>query len=150
MDRGRLLARLFLHAPPRSCCATSPHEATEKFLLVADNSKIPYWQTAMQGINRAANEMKVKSELQGSESHDPQAERDAFKRAVAEKPPGILVSATNAAILTPEINAAVDQNIPVITIDSDAPESKRLFFVGTDNYTTGLMGGKMTAKLLNG
>jgi ribose transport system substrate-binding protein len=104
----------------------------------------------MQGMNRAANEMKVKSELQGSDNHDPQAERDAFKRAIAEKPTGILVSATNAAILTPEINAAVDQNIPVITIDSDAPESKRLFFVGTNNYTTGLMGGRMTAKLLNG
>ncbi len=66
------------------------------------------------------------------------------------KPSGILVSAADASILTPDINAALDQNIPVITIDSDAPDSKRLFFVGTDNYSAGVIGGKMTAKLLNG
>jgi ribose transport system substrate-binding protein len=42
------------------------------------------------------------------------------------------------------------QNIPVITIDSDAPDSKRLFFVGTDNYNAGVTGGKLTTKLLNG
>ena len=78
------------------------------------------------------------------------AEHDAFKHAVALKPSGILVSAADASILTPDINAALDQNIPVITIDSDAPDSKRLFFVGTDNYSAGSIGGKMTAKLLNG
>ena len=131
-------------------CAGAAHEPAEKYILVADNSKIPYWQAAVQGLHRAAGEMKVKSELQGPENHDPQGERDAFRRAVAEKPTGILVSPTDATLLGPEINAAIDQNIPVITIDSDAPESKRLFFVGTDNYNTGVMGGKMAAKLLNG
>jgi ribose transport system substrate-binding protein len=146
---------LLLAAVPASIllltgCAGSEHEATEKYILVADNTKIPYWQTAVQGLHRAAAEMKVKSELQGSDNHDPQGERDAFRRALAEKPTGILVSATSAALLSPEIDAAIDQNIPVITIDSDAPESKRLFFVGTDNYNTGVLGGKMAAKLLNG
>jgi ribose transport system substrate-binding protein len=130
-------------------CAGSPHAPAEKFILVADNTKIPYWQAAVQGLRRATSEMKVNSELQGSETHDAQGEREAFRRAVAQKPSGILVSATDPALLTPEINAAVDANIPVITIDSDAPESKRLFFVGTDNYSTGVRGGKMTAKLLN-
>jgi ribose transport system substrate-binding protein len=131
-------------------CAGSAHAPDEKYILVADNTKIAYWQTAAMGLARAAAEMKVKSEVQGPDGHDPQGEHDAFKRAVAMKPSGILVSATDASILTPDINAALDQNIPVITIDSDAPESKRLFFVGTDNYNAGLIGGRMTAKLLNG
>src|SRR6476646_8801566 len=94
--------------------ASSPHEPAEKYILVVDNSKIPYWQTAVQGLHHAAAEMKVKSELQGSDNHDPKGEREAFRRALAEKPTGILVSATDAAILTPEINAAINQNIPVI------------------------------------
>ena len=131
-------------------CSASPHEPAEKYILVADNTKIPYWQLASQGLARAAAEMKVHQDVQGPDGHDPQGEHDAFKRAVAMKPSGILVSATDASILTPDINAALDQNIPVITIDSDAPESKRLFFVGTDNYNAGLIGGHMTAKLLNG
>jgi ribose transport system substrate-binding protein len=131
-------------------CASSAHAPDEKYILVADNSKIAYWQSASQGLAQAASEMKIKSEVQGPDGHDPQGEHDAFKRAVAMKPSGILVSATDASILTPDINAALDQNIPVITIDSDAPESKRLFFVGTDNYAAGLIGGRLAAKLLNG
>jgi ribose transport system substrate-binding protein len=133
-----------------SGCAGSPHEPAEKYILVIDNTKIAYWQLAVQGLHHAAAEMKVKSEVQGPDGHDPQGEHEAFRRAVAEKPSGILVSATDASILSPDINAALDQNIPVITLDSDAPDSKRLFFVGTDNYNAGVIGGKMTAKLLNG
>lgn len=131
-------------------CAGSPHDPNEKYILVADNSKIPYWQLALHGLNHAVFEMKVKSEIQGPDGHDPQGEHDAFRRAMAEKPSGILVSAADPNIMTPDINAALDQGIPVITIDSDAPDSKRLFFVGTDNYNAGLIGGKLAAKLLDG
>ncbi len=38
----------------------------------------------------------------------------------------------------------------MITIDSDAPASKRLMFVGTDNYKAGMMGGTLAAELLKG
>ncbi|HEX4169442.1 MAG TPA: substrate-binding domain-containing protein [Bryobacteraceae bacterium] len=133
-----------------SSCAGSPHEPTEKYILVADNTKIPYWQLAVRGLNHATAEMKVKSELQGPDGHDPQGEHDAFKRAVAEKPSGILISVSDASLLGTDINAAIDQGIPVITIDADAPDSKRVFFVGTDNYNAGLLGGKLASKLLNG
>lgn len=131
-------------------CSGSGHDPAEKYVLVANNSKISYWQAAGQGLSHAAAEMRVKSEMQGPDGYDPQAEHDAFKRAVAEKPSGILISAADANLLTPDINAALDQGIPVITIDSDAESSKRLFFVGTDNYNAGNIGGKLAAKLLNG
>ena len=61
-----------------------------------------------------------------------------------------MISASDANILTPDINSALDQGIPVITIDADAEASKRLFFIGTDNYNAGTTGGKLAAKLLNG
>ncbi len=131
-------------------CAGGGHAPAEKYILVADNTKIPYWQAAVQGLNHAAAEMKVHSELQGPDGHDPQGEHDAFRRAVAEKPSGILVSVSDTNVLGTDINAAVDQGIPVLTIDSDAPDSKRIFFVGTDNFNAGSLGGKLTAKLLNG
>src|SRR5581483_5166261 len=151
-NAGRFLTPALLSAALISMngCAGGGHAPAEKYILVADNSKIPYWQTAVQGLNRAAAEMKVKSELQGPDGHDPQGEHEAFRRALAEKPAGILVSVSDANILNNDINSAIDQGIPVITIDSDAPDSKRLFFVGTDNYNAGITGGKLTAKLLNG
>ena len=40
--------------------------------------------------------------------------------------------------------------IPVITMDSDAPESKRLYFIGTNNLEAGRLGGERVAARLNG
>jgi ribose transport system substrate-binding protein len=49
-----------------------------------------------------------------------------------------------------DIDQAIGQGIPVITIDSDAPGSKRLLFIGTDNFKAGQMGGALLVKQLNG
>src|SRR2546428_13286798 len=49
-----------------------------------------------------------------------------------------------------DIDRAIAAGIPVITVDSDAPSSKRLFFIGTNNYQAGLNGGQRLAKELNG
>lgn len=131
-------------------CSSNPHAPAEKYILVADNTKIAYWQGALQGLTRAVSEMGVKGEMQGPDGHDPNGEHEAFQRAMAEKPAGILVSATDASILGPDIDSAIGQGVPVITIDSDAPDSKRLFFVGTDNFNAGIIGGDLTAKLIGG
>jgi len=53
-------------------------------------------------------------------------------------------------VIQPDIDAAIGQGIPVITVDSDAPASKRLTFIGTDNYKAGLMGAQLAVKQLQG
>ncbi len=131
-------------------CASSAHEPTEKYVLVSTNTKLPYWQMALAGLNHAASEMKVKAEMDGPDTYDTKAEHDEFRRVVAQKPSGIMISAADASMMTPDINSALSQGIPVITMDSDAPSSKRLFFIGTDNYNAGTLGGHLTSKLLNG
>jgi len=52
--------------------------------------------------------------------------------------------------LQPEIDAAVNAGIPVITIDSDAAASRRLYFIGTNNLEAGRLGGKRVVDKLNG
>ncbi len=131
-------------------CAPLPHDPNEKYILVTANTKVAYWQGAMQGLAHAGSEMKVKTEMMGPDTYDTKAEHDEFERAVAEKPSGILISAADANLLAPDINAALARNIPVITIDSDAPTSKRLMFIGTDSYNAGLLGGQRLLQLLNG
>ncbi|MBV9083395.1 MAG: substrate-binding domain-containing protein [Acidobacteriaceae bacterium] len=131
-------------------CAPLPHDPKERYVLVSTNIKVPYWQAAFQGLSRAATEMKVRAEMVGPDTYDTRAEHDEFRRAVSEKPSGILVSAADATVITPDINSALQQGIPVVTIDSDAPNSNRLFFIGTDNYNAGKLGGNLMANLLNG
>jgi ribose transport system substrate-binding protein len=126
------------------------HKKSEKYYLVTVNVNIPYWKTAANGFNKAGAELGVWTDVVGPDKYDPQAEREAFRRAVQAKASGILVSSAEAGALKDEIDAAMNAGIPVITIDSDAPQSKRLFFIGTNNYQAGFMGGQLAAKRLGG
>ena len=57
---------------------------------------------------------------------------------------------TDPALLKDSIDKAIAAGIPVITMDSDAPASKRLFFIGTNNYQVGVSGGLRLAQELKG
>ncbi|HUS06286.1 MAG TPA: substrate-binding domain-containing protein [Bryobacteraceae bacterium] len=132
-----------------SGCSSSRHEVTETYYLVASNIKLPYWQAAFAGLSRAAGDLKVKAELVGPAKYNPAEQRDMFRTVVGKKPAGIMVSAADPALMKGEINAAIAAGIPVITIDSDAPGSQRLFFIGTNNYQAGITGGQVLAQRMN-
>lgn len=149
MRRSQALALAFLLAISLSGCG-SDHSADEKYFLITANLQVPYWQTAKSGFSQAASELKVRSEVAGPDNYDPKAEQQAFDNALAQKPTGILVSAADPQLLSSEIDKAIAMGVTVLTIDSDAPASKRLFLVGTNNYRAGLMGGQRLAKELHG
>lgn len=60
---------------------------------------------------------------------------------------GIAVSVRNAELMTPVINHAVNMGIPVVTFDSDAPDSARRTYVGTNNYFFGTQIAKVLKQL---
>jgi len=133
-----------------SNCGGSRHDTDEKYYMLTANSKVPYWQTAHDGWRQAAEQMKVRVEYLGPDTYDPKGEHEEFQRILKTKPAGILLAVTDPALLKADIDAAMDQGVSVITMDSDAPDSKRLTFIGTNNYQAGIMGGRVAAKALNG
>jgi ribose transport system substrate-binding protein len=131
-------------------CASPAHGPEEKYFLVTTNTKVPYWQNALAGLSKASSAMKgIHVEMVGPETYDPNAEHEEFQHALTKKPVGILVSVSDPKVIQPDIDAAIAQGIPVITMDSDAPKSKRLLFIGTDNYRAGEIGGKVLVESLN-
>jgi ribose transport system substrate-binding protein len=130
-------------------CGTA-HDADEKYYLISANVKIPYWQAGSAGLFQAATQLKVRSEFAGPDTYDPKGEQQALQQAVQSKATGILISVADPALLKDDIDKAIAAGIPVITVDSDAPASKRLLFIGTDNYHAGQIGGQRLAKELNG
>src|ERR1700741_1592275 len=128
----------------------SAHDSDEYFVLVSANLQVPYWKTAGTGFANAAAQFKVRSDFTGPQNYDPKAERDAVDQAVQKKATGILLGVTDPALLKDSIDKALAAGIPVITMDSDAPTSKRLFFIGTNNYQAGYTGGLRLAQELKG
>jgi ribose transport system substrate-binding protein len=143
-----VLALALLFTSLLSC--GSAHDSDEYYVLVAANLQVPYWQAAGAGFSRAAAQLKVRSDYFGPNNYDPKAERDALDRAVQQKANGILLAVTDPALLKDGVDKAIEAGIPVVTIDSDAPASRRLFFVGTNNYQVGVTGGQRLAQELKG
>jgi ribose transport system substrate-binding protein len=126
------------------------HSTKEVYYLISANAALPYWQTAAAGFKKAAAEYKVTARVAGPDGYDAQAELAALQSAVAAKPSGILISVADASILQPEIDAAINAGIPVITMDSDAAGSRRLYFIGTNNLEAGRLGGRRVVEKLGG
>ncbi|HZP17087.1 MAG TPA: substrate-binding domain-containing protein [Terriglobales bacterium] len=150
MRRGKTILTLLTSASIILLLSCGGGHSGETYFLVSTNIKVPYWQSAAAGFSQAAQEIKVGYEFIGPDTYDPAAERDALAGAVQKKPAGILISVADANTMKDGIDRAIAAGIPIITIDSDAPESKRLFFIGTNNYQAGIAGGKRLAQELKG
>jgi ribose transport system substrate-binding protein len=141
----QLLSVAAFSLPLLSC---SRHDSNETYVFVSNKIQLPYWQQAAAGFNAAAAQLKVHVKVVGPTSYDPKAEQAALQQAIREKPAGILVHVAEPALLTFDIDQGIAAGIPIITLDADAPASKRLFFIGTNNVQAGFLGGQRLAQLL--
>jgi ribose transport system substrate-binding protein len=131
-------------------CQKPLHEGTERYVLVTANINLPYWQEAQAGFKDAARTLGVKAEFTGPTTYSPEEELKAFQNAVATGPSGILVSPTRAKLFQDAIDSAVRAGIPVVCVDSDSPESRRILFIGTDNHRAGIESANRMASVLHG
>lgn len=133
-----------------SIAGCTRHTKSEVYDLIVMDSTLPYWQTVTAGFNKAAAEYQVTAKVDGPDHYDPKEELADFQKAVAAKPAGILVAVSDASVLGDAITSAVNAGIPVITVDSDAVDSRRLFFIGTNNLEAGRLGARRMVEKLGG
>ena len=141
---------IFIGAVLIAACAKPYHEENERYVFVATNIKLPYWQEAEAGFLDAAGALGVKGELVGPTGYQPNAELGMFREIVEQHPAGICLSAARPEIFKAEIDKAVAQGIPVICVDSDVADSKRVLYIGTDNFKAGTEALKQIAALVPG
>ncbi|MGV3773711.1 MAG: sugar-binding protein [Verrucomicrobiales bacterium] len=110
------------------------------------NGVDPFWNTAAAGVRAAEKEFGVECEVMmpGKGIVD---QKRMIEGLLARGVDGIAISPIDAENQVDLINEAASQ-IPVITHDSDAPKSKRLCFVGMDNYKAGRAAGKLVKEAL--
>ena len=70
-------------------CAKPYHEENERYVLVATNINLPYWQNAEAGFLEAAKAMGVKAEIIGPATYDPHTEIGMFRQVLEQNPAGI-------------------------------------------------------------
>jgi ABC-type sugar transport system substrate-binding protein len=67
-------------------CAKPYHEEYERYVFVATNINLPYWQEAEAGFLEAAKALGVKAELMGPPGYQPNAELGVFRQVVEQSP----------------------------------------------------------------
>ena len=141
---------IFAGAGLIASCAKPYHEETERYVFVATNINLPYWKEAEAGFLDAARTLGVKGELTGPTTYDPHGEVGFFRKIVDQNPAGICLSAARPEIFQADIDKAVAAGIPVICVDADVPDSKRLVYIGTDNVKAGRESLRRMAALIPG
>jgi ribose transport system substrate-binding protein len=116
---------------------------TIKIALIAKSSTNPVFLSARTGAEAAAKELSAKYNIdividwRTPPTEDAQVQAQRIAGAVNEGDDAIVVSCSDAAKLTGAINDAVARGVPVMTFDSDAPQSKRFAFYGVDDVASG-------------
>ena len=125
-------------------------ELKEVYYTVGMHIILPYWQDHRYGLEAAAQELGVDVVFTGENGSDALRQLDIFEQVVKKKPAGILVCPIDMEAMAEPINRAMAMGIPVVCIDNDAPNSRRLTYFGTDNYHSGYIAGDIIGKKLGG
>jgi ribose transport system substrate-binding protein len=127
-----------------------------KIAMIAKSSTNPVFLSARTGAETAAKQLSEKHGIPVSidwrtpPTEDGQVQAQRLSQAVNEGADVVLVSCSDAAKITGAINDAVGRGVPVMTFDSDAPQSRRFAYYGVDDIQTGEMTMAELAKQLGG
>ena len=121
--------------------------ANEEYVFIGVSVGNPYWVDARLGMEDKARILGVQAELRGPTGSDPNQQVKEFEQVLARRPAGIMIVPASDA-LRPAINRAVESGIPVVSIDTDDPLSKRFTYIGTDNYNSGVQTGELLARAI--
>jgi ribose transport system substrate-binding protein len=132
---------------PGNSSAVSP-TGQRVTIQIVTNGLSPFWDPMAAGMRRAAEKYGCDADWQGPSTAQIPEQRQLIEAAIARKVDGLAVSAIEAAAVTPVLNQAADKGILVITFDSDAPQSKRLVYIGTNNTNAGKAAGEAAVRLL--
>ena len=114
-----------------------------KLALIAKSSTNPVFLAARAGAENTARALSERHGLQidvvwmTPPQEDGQLQAQRIAQAVNEGVHAVMISCSDAGKVTGAINDAVMRGVPVMTWDSDAPQSRRFAFYGVDDVKLG-------------
>lgn len=120
----------------------------KKTLALVTNASADFWTIARRGTEKAAKELPnynvefyVVAEATAAEQR--RILDDLLTKGIA----GVSISSIDPANSTDILNKVASQAV-LFTTDSDAPQTKRVAYIGTDNTLAGVDAGKLILKAL--
>jgi simple sugar transport system substrate-binding protein len=112
-------------------------------MVVHDEPAGTFWGVVKNGAERAAEDLGVSVNVQGS--GEPQEQADMVEAAIAQEVDGIAVSLANPDAMGGPLQSAVDAGIPIVTLNSgvnDWQDVGAITHVGQDEIIAGRGAGE--------
>ena len=100
-------------------------------------------------LKQLAKELGVKITFSGPETFDVEAQNNVLEQQIAIKPAGILFLSFGD-VHNASINKVIEAGIPLVCVDGDSPNSKRMAFIGTGWRGLGAKQAEIMGNLLGG
>jgi ribose transport system substrate-binding protein len=119
-------------------------------LAFVTNNASEFWKIAAAGLHSYEKEGKVQVDLKMPPNGTTEEQNQLLENLGSQGYDAIAVSAIAPSDQVPVLNQVAAKS-KLITFDSDAPSSKRLLYIGTNNYEAGkALGGKIVELLPKG
>lgn len=138
-----------------SCGGDKPVAKTKITIgVVAKSQSNPVFQAAHQGARDAAKKLgdkynvEIELNIQTPPSEDAEKQAQAVDQLAGAGVAGIILSCSDGSKLKSAVDKAVERGVPVMTFDSDSPDSKRFACYGTDDIICGERVAKELAAIM--
>jgi ribose transport system substrate-binding protein len=130
-----------------AACSNTPHPSAKKLAFVTNNAA-DFWTIARKGCEQADSELaNVDVEFRIPSDGTAAEQRRIVDDLLAKGVSGLAISPVDPTNQTQMINEVAKQ-ILVLTQDSDAPQSDRACYLGTDNVAAGRQAGELIKEAL--
>lgn len=118
-------------------------------LAIVANDVAPFWTAGQIGSQRAASELGSPVIFNAPiKPGDKVAQGNIINNFIHDGYKGIAFSAIDPDTIKPVIQNGISQNIKFITLDSDAPDTGRFVYIGTNNYKAGVAAAEVLMQTL--
>ena len=107
------------------------------FILFSPSNYNPFFEAVEVGINEKAMELQefgVSVDIRHTQFNDPSQQLELLDYFFINEYDGIAIAALNSPDIANKINEISEKGIPVVTVNTDIPNSSRLAYVGSNYY----------------
>jgi ribose transport system substrate-binding protein len=134
--------------PTNNSSGTGGAGGEKPTVAFVSNNAFEFWTFARRGTEKGAKEFNVEVNFQMPAPGTAAKQREIVEDLMAKGVKGIAISPNDAENQAEFLNGIADQ-VPIITQDSDLPPgSKRLCYIGTNNYDAGKAAGQLVKEAL--
>ncbi len=144
----KIVLALFVVVFSLSCIAA--HAAESRSFGIVYPGLHPFWIPIGEAAEKYAETKGWTVTANDPDSSDAARQIEIIENMVSMGLDGIAITPLDESALRGVIDRLIDQGVVVICLESDCPGSKRMAYIGTDNYKAGRHMGSVIARELNG